>query len=254
MDSFAPQNSRIEKEKFMKTAIITGASRGIGRAIAKAFALAGYSVIATYKSDKSAADSLEKELSGYDITFYQLDVSNFDAVNSFSTNLLKTRSVDVLINNAGIARQKLFTDVTPDEYREMMATNADGVFFVTQAIAKNMLKNHRGSIINISSMWGQVGASCEVDYSMAKAAVIGFTKALAKELGPSGITVNCIAPGVVETDMVKGLGEETLKALADETPLMRNGKPEEIAKLALFLAEDNFITGQIIGQNGGLVI
>jgi len=238
----------------MKTAVITGASRGIGRAIAKAFALAGYSVVATYNSDKDAADSLIKELDGCDITFCQLDVTDFDKVNSFSTELLKNRAVDVLINNAGIARQKLFTDVTPDEYRKMMATNADSVFFVTQAFARDMIKRHKGSIINISSMWGQVGASCEVDYSMSKAAVIGFTKALAKELGPSGITVNCIAPGVVETDMVKCLGEEVLKELADETPLCRNGKPEEIAKLALFLAEDNFITGQILAQNGGFVI
>lgn len=238
----------------MKTAVITGASRGIGRAIAKAFALAGYSVVATYNSDKDAADSLIKELDGCDITFCQLDVTDFDKVNSFSTELLKNRAVDVLINNAGIARQKLFTDVTPDEYRKMMATNADSVFFVTQAFARDMIKRHKGSIINISSMWGQVGASCEVDYSMSKAAVIGFTKALAKELGPSGITVNCIAPGVVETDMVKCLGEEVLKEIADETPLCRNGKPEEIAKLALFLAEDNFITGQILAQNGGFVI
>lgn len=234
-----------------KTVVITGGSRGIGRAMAIAFADAGYSVIATYNSDKVAADEVAK---GRDITFYQLDVSDYDAVNSFADEVLKTRSVDVLINNAGVARQKLFTDVTLDEYRKMMGTNADGVFFVTQAFSKNMIKNHRGSIINVSSMWGQVGASCEVDYSMAKAAVIGLTKALAKELGPSGITVNCIAPGVVETDMVKVLGEEVLKDLADETPLCRNGKPEEIARLALFLAEDNFITGQIIGQNGGLVI
>ena len=235
----------------MKTVVITGASRGIGRAMAIAFADAGYSVIATYNKDKAAADEVAK---GRDITFFQLDVTDFDAVNRFSTEVLKTRAVDVLINNAGIARQKLFTDVTLDEYREMMATNADSVFFVTQAFARGMIKRHRGSIINISSMWGEVGASCEVDYSMSKAAVIGFTKALAKELGPSGIVVNCIAPGVVETDMVKCLGDETLKELADETPLGRNGKPEEIARLALFLAEDNFITGQIIGQNGGLVI
>ena len=234
-----------------KTVVITGASRGIGRAMAIAFADAGYSVIATYNKDKAAADEVAK---GRDITFFQLDVTDFDAVNRFSTEVLKTRAVDVLINNAGIARQKLFTDVTLDEYREMMATNADSVFFVTQAFARGMIKRHRGSIINISSMWGEVGASCEVDYSMSKAAVIGFTKALAKELGPSGITVNCIAPGVVETDMVKCLGSEVLKELADETPLGRNGKPEEIARLALFLAEDNFITGQIIGQNGGFVI
>lgn len=235
----------------MKTAVITGASRGIGRAMAIAFADAGYSVIATYNKDKAAADEVA---SGRSIRFYQLDVSDFDAVNSFAQEVLKTCSVDVIINNAGIAGQRLFTDVSLDEYRKMMGTNADGVFFVTQAFARDMIKRHKGSIINLSSMWGQVGASCEVDYSMSKAAVIGFTKALAKELGPSGITVNCIAPGVVETDMVKCLGEDVLKELADETPLCRNGKPEEIAKLALFLAEDNFITGQIIGQNGGLVI
>ena len=219
--------------------------------MAIAFADAGYSVVATYNSDKASADAVAE---GRDITFYQLDVSNFDKVRQFAAEVLKTRDVDVLINNAGIARQKLFTEVTLDEYREMMGTNADGVFFVTQAFSKNMIKNHKGSIINVSSMWGEVGASCEVDYSMSKAAVIGFTKALAKELGPSGITVNCIAPGVVETDMVRVLGEDVLKDLADETPLCRNGKPEEIAKLALFLAEDNFITGQVIGQNGGMVI
>ena len=161
----------------MKTAVITGASRGIGRAMAIAFADAGYSVIATYNKDKAAADEVAK---GRDISFYQLDVSDFNAVNSFAEELLKTRSIDVLINNAGIARQRLFTDVTLDEYREMMSTNADGVFFVTQAFARDMIKNHKGSIINISSMWGQVGASCEVDYSMSKAAVIGLTKALAK--------------------------------------------------------------------------
>lgn len=235
----------------MKTAVITGASRGIGRAMAIAFADAGYSVIATYNKDKAAADEVA---SGRSIRFYQLDVSDFDAVNSFAQEVLKTCSVDVIINNAGIAGQRLFTDVSLDEYRKMMGTNADGVFFVTQAFARDMIKRHKGSIINLSSMWGQVGASCEVDYSMSKAAVIGFTKALAKELGPSGITVNCIAPGVVETDMVKALGDEVLKELADETPLCRNGKPEEIAKLALFLAEDNFITGQIIGQNGGFVV
>ena len=235
----------------MKTAVITGASRGIGRAMAIAFADAGYSVIATYNKDKAAADEVA---SGRSIRFYQLDVSDFDAVNSFAQQVLKTCSVDVIINNAGIAGQRLFTDVSLDEYRKMMGTNADGVFFVTQAFARDMIKRHKGSIINLSSMWGQVGASCEVDYSMAKAAVIGFTKALAKELGPSGITVNCIAPGVVETDMVKVLGDEVLKELADETPLCRNGSPEEIAKLALFLAEDNFITGQIIGQNGGFVV
>ena len=235
----------------MKTAVITGASRGIGRAMAIAFADAGYSVIATYNKDKAAADEVAL---GRNIRFYQLDVSDFDAVNSFAQEVLKTCSVDVIINNAGVAGQRLFTDVSLDEYRKMMGTNADGVFFVTQAFARDMIKRHKGSIINLSSMWGQVGASCEVDYSMSKAAVIGFTKALAKELGPSGITVNCIAPGVVETDMVKCLGEDVLKELADETPLCRNGKPEEIAKLALFLAEDNFITGQIIGQNGGYVV
>ena len=235
----------------MKTAVITGASRGIGRAMAIAFADAGYSVIATYNKDKAAADEVAL---GRNIRFYQLDVSDFDAVNSFAQEVLKTCSVDVIINNAGVAGQRLFTDVSLDEYRKMMGTNADGVFFVTQAFARDMIKRHKGSIINLSSMWGQVGASCEVDYSMSKAAVIGFTKALAKELGPSGITVNCIAPGVVETDMVKVLGDEVLKELADETPLCRNGSPEEIAKLALFLAEDNFITGQIIGQNGGYVV
>lgn len=240
-----------------KKAVITGASRGIGRSIAKAFARAGYTVVANYLNNDEAANSLKTELEGFDVSLYKADVSDPKEAFKMAKDITRDFGVpDVLVNNAGIARQRLFCDITPDEYRKMMATNADSVFFVTQAFAKGMINRHSGRIINISSMWGQVGASCEVDYSMSKAAVIGFTKALAKELGPSGITVNCIAPGVILTDMTEHLGKETLDALAQDTPLCKNGTPEDVSSAALFLASDGaaFITGQTICPNGGFVI
>ena len=167
-----------------------------------------------------------------------------------------TPFVDVLINNAGISQIKLFSDITEDELKRMFGVNMFGTFFMTQELLSDMIHKKQGKIINISSMWGEVGASCEVHYSASKSAVIGFTKALAKELAPSGITVNCITPGVIETDMNAVLGAEEREELIGEIPLMRMGKPCEVANLALFLAscDADYITGQIIGISGGMVI
>ncbi len=165
-------------------------------------------------------------------------------------------SVGILVNNAGVAQQKLFTDISPSEWRDMMSVHLDGTFYCCREFLPAMIKRHSGAIINISSMWGQVGGSCEVHYSAAKAGVIGLTKALAKEVGPSGIRVNCVAPGVVRTDMLRDFSEEDLQILADDTPLMRLGTPEDIAETVAFLAsvKASYITGQIIAPNGGYVI
>ena len=164
--------------------------------------------------------------------------------------------VDILINNAGIAQQKLFTDLTEEDWDRMFDVDVKGVFHCCQCALPRMIRRQQGKIINISSMWGQVGASCEVHYSAAKAAVIGLTKALAKELGPSQIQVNCIAPGVIDTDMNAAFDEETMQSLKDETPLGRLGTPKDIAKAALFLASEQseFITGQVLGVSGGMIV
>jgi 3-oxoacyl-[acyl-carrier protein] reductase len=164
--------------------------------------------------------------------------------------------IDVLVNNAGIAMQKLFTDTSDSEWNNMLATNLNSVFYCAKAVAPAMIREHRGCIINIASMWGEVGASCEVAYSAAKAGVIGFTKALAKELGPSGIRVNAISPGVIMTDMMAGFSDDDVAALREETPLCTLGAPEDIARSAVFLASDRarYISGQVLGVNGGMVI
>ena len=240
-------------------ALVTGASRGIGAACARRFAHAGYSVAILYRSRADLAESLCRELiaAGQDAFCLQADVADrnqiFSAVN---TVLERYRRIDVLINNAAIAQQMLFTDITEEDWDRMFAVNVKGAFHCTQAVLPGMISRKGGSIVNISSMWGQVGASCEVHYSASKAAVIGMTQALAKEVGPSGIRVNCIAPGVIQTDMNAHLDSETLDALADETPLMRIGTPDEIARAALFLCGEgaSFITGQVLGVNGGFII
>ena len=241
---------------FIKTVLITGASRGIGAKTAQAFAEEGYSVIINYNKSEKQAKALADELSkkyNTNCAPYKCDVSDSRAVAEMFE---KVGFVDVLVNNAGISEQKLFTDITDDDWRKMTAVNLDGVFYCCREALKGMIKRKSGSIINISSMWGEVGASCEVHYSASKSAVIGLTKALAKETALSNIRVNCIAPGVIATDMMKGFDEKTLKALAEETPLQRLGTPEDVANTAVFLAGERagFITGQVISVNGGFVI
>lgn len=238
-----------------KTVLITGASRGIGRACAKLFCENGYNVIANYLNSENEMNSL---VSGFENIFsVRADVSDEHQV-AHMVELANRRfgDIDVLINNAGIAMQKLFTDTEKGEWDRVFDVNVGGVFNCCREVAHGMIRNHRGKIINISSIWGVTGASCEVAYSASKAAIIGLTKALAKELGPSGICVNCIAPGVIETDMNRSLDAETIESLIDETPLQTIGKPQDVASTALFLASDesSFITGQIIGVNGGFVI
>lgn len=238
----------------MKTVLITGASRGIGAASARLFKQHGYNVIINYNNSRAKAELLAKELGA---TAIKADVSDKTQVENMFSEIEKTfGGVDVLVNNAGISKIKLFSDITEDEWDRMFDVNVKGMFNCTQAVLGYMIHNKCGKIINISSMWGITGASCEVHYSASKAAVIGFTKALAKELGPSGICVNCVAPGVVKTDMCKDLTNEDIDVLKEETPLERIGEPEDIAKTILFLAENSgdFITGQVISPNGGLVI
>lgn len=237
-----------------KTVLITGASRGIGRECAKAFAAAGYNVAAVYNKSEDAALSLKAE-TGCEI--FRCDVSDCKAAHD-TLNAVRSLfgGADVLINNAGIAEQALFSDITEQMWDNMFNVNVKSVYNFTHAALPYMIHNKYGRIINISSMWGQVGASCEVHYSAAKAAVIGFTKALAKETGLSGITVNCIAPGVIDTDMNAHLDSETMEYLKEETPMNRIGTPEDIARTALFLADEkaDFITGQVIGVSGGFII
>ncbi len=237
-----------------KTVLITGGSRGIGRAASLLFAKNGYDVIICYAKDGKAAQKVADETGAAAL---QADVSDSGAVEKMF-NLIKSRynRLDVLINNAGIAQQKLFTDITEDEWDRMFNVNVKGMFNVCKHAVPMMIHEKKGKIINVSSIWGLVGASCEVHYSASKAAVEGFTKALAKELGPSGIQVNCIAPGVIETEMNKNLSPDCLNSLAEDTPLGRVGQAEEIAKVMLFLASEggDFITGQTISPNGGFVI
>lgn len=238
-----------------KTAIITGASRGIGRETCRLFAKSGYNVIINYNSSEKEAEKLQKEIGDGSSMIFKADVSDRDAVFEMCRAAFeKFGSVDVLVNNAGIAAQKLFTDVTEEEARRMMDVNYFGAFFASQAVIPYMLKKHCGAIVNISSVWGVTGGSCEVNYSASKAALTGLTKALAKELGPSGIRVNAVAPGIIETDMMFSLSEEERAELYNETPLCRFGSAEDVAKSVLFLAEHDFITGQILGVNGGFFI
>ena len=246
---------------YMKNVLITGASGGIGAALCVAFAKAGNNIAVHYNKNREHAEKLAYILAdsyGVKAVAIQADVADRESVNAMfdeiTTNL---GSIDILINNAGIAQQKLFTKLTQSDWNAMLGVNLDGVFNCTQeALKRYMLPNHRGDILNISSMWGQVGASCEAHYSAAKAGVIGLTKALAKELGLSNIRVNCIAPGVVMTDMMKGFDDNTVAALKEETPLNTLGTPKDIADAAVFLCSDKarFITGQVLGVNGGFVI
>lgn len=242
-----------------KTAVITGASRGIGRAIALSFAKNGYNIAAVYNKSEEAANILKNEIEAFggSVKLYKADVAVSDEVKKAVEQILTDFSTtDVLVNNAGIAHFGLVTDVSEDEYDRIMDVNMKGTFLFTKGILPNMIHNKNGVIINISSMWGQVGASCEAVYSASKAAVIGYTKALAKEVGPSGIRVNCISPGVIDTDMMADFDEQTKVELCEETPITRLGTAEDIANAVEFLASEkaSFITGQVISVNGGFVV
>lgn len=237
----------------MKTALITGGARGIGAACVQAFAKNGYAVVFGYRQNHAAARAIEQALPG--TTGICADISDpGQAANLIMQTESRLGHIDVLVNNAGIAQQKLFTDITDDDWKAMMNTNAGGTFACCQAALPGMIRRQSGSIINISSMWGVTGAACEVHYSASKAAVIGLTKALAKEVGPSCITVNCIAPGVIDTDMNRHLDAETLRSLTEETPLQSIGSPDDVAQCALYLAQAGFVTGQVICVDGGMTI
>lgn len=242
-----------------KTVLITGASRGIGRATAKLFAESGYNVLINYNKSEEEAYDLYNSLKdrGYSVSIFKADVSNKFEVDLMINHCIGIfGKIDILVNNAGITQSKLFTDITDEDWKEMMDTNLNGIFYTTQKALQYMLPEMSGKIINISSIWGMVGGSFEVHYSTSKAAIIGMSKALAKELGPSNIQVNVIAPGVIQTDMLNDIDEDIIDTLREETPLMRLGTPEDIANCVLFLASEksNFITGQVISPNGGFVI
>lgn len=208
---------------------------------------------------KDQAEVLAEELAalGVPVKVYVCDVAQREQVQAMTAAFLRDFDrIDVLVCNAGIARQELFTDITEASWREVMGVDLDGVFYCAQAVLPDMLHRKAGKIITLSSMWGQVGASCEVAYSTAKAGVIGLTKALAKELGPSGITVNCVAPGVIDTEMNGNLPQDIKDELAEETPLERLGTPEDVAQAVWFLASSagDFFTGQVLAPNGGFLI
>ncbi len=242
-----------------KAAIVTGASRGIGRKTAELFAHNGYNVLINYNHSQTEAEELQKQLKqeGSQTEIFRANVGIYEEARQMvDFCLAKFGTVDILVNNAAISQAKLFTDITPAEWQEMMQVILNGVFNCTQNAVREMIHQKRGKIINLSSIWGITGASCEVHYSTAKAGIIGFTKALAKELGPSNIQVNCVAPGVIQTDMLSGYTEDDLEELRQETPVKRLGTTEDVAQLVLFLASEkaNYITGQVISPNGGFLV
>ena len=233
----------------MRRVLVTGGTRGIGRAVAEAFLQRGDRVLFLYRKSEEQAEELRQ----LGAVGYRCDLSDLSALKETCKRILAEEgSVQVLVNNAGIAQFSLLHEVTDEMWEAVRSVNYDAPFYLTRAFLPGMIRQKYGRILNISSMWGQVGASCEVAYSAAKAGVIGFTKALAKEVGPSGITVNCIAPGVVDTEMNAGLSGDTRKELKEETPLGRLGTPLDVAKACIFLSSEDgaFITGQVLGVNG----
>ena len=239
-----------------KTVLITGGSRGIGAAAVRAFAQAGYAVALNYCRSRDAALRLAEELTaqGHTVLPVQADVSDPDQVRHMVDNVLDNFcQLDILICNAGTAWRGLLCDLTDQDWHRLRGTDLDGVLYCCRAVYRHMVSRKHGRILTVSSMWGRSGASCEAAYSAAKAGVIGLTQALARELGPSGITVNCVAPGVIDTEMNAGLTPEDLQALSEETPLGRLGTPEDVARALLFLAspEAGFLTGQVLGVDGG---
>lgn len=242
-----------------KIALVTGSSRGIGRAIAAQLARQGWAVCINYIERRDCAESLAAQLTaeGCRVMTCQADVADREAVNAMVRRVEETFGpVSLLVNNAGIAGQCLFQDVTPEMWRRYFGVNVDGAYHTIQAVLPPMLHRHAGCIVNISSIWGVRGASCEATYSATKHAIIGLTRSLAAELGPTGIRVNCVAPGVVKTDMLDALPPEALPQLAEDTPLGRLGTPEDIAQAVCFLADDraSFITGQVLTADGGFLL
>ena len=240
-----------------KVVIVTGASRGIGRNIAKELSIKGYQVIANYNKSEKEMFKLKQELldKNINIDIFKADVSKREEVQKLIEYVIKKyKKIDILVNNAGISQIKEFTQITDEDWNKMINTNLNSVFYMTQETCKNMIQNKCGCIINISSIWGITGASCEVHYSVSKAGIDAMTKALAKELGPSNIRVNSIAPGIIDTDMNKELSQEELKEIKEEIPLEKIGKTIDIEKCIEWLIEDNYTTGQIISINGGWII
>jgi len=238
----------------MKTVLITGASRGIGAACARKFAAEGFRVAINYNHSKAQAEALAAELGGIAV---QADVADPAQVREMVDTVLdKFCQLDTLVCNAGVAHLGLLSDMTDEQWRRVFAVNVDGVFHCCRAVIPHFVHYKQGQIVTVSSMWGQVGASCEAAYSASKAAVIGLTRALAKELGPSGITVNCVAPGLIDTEMNQNLAPQELAVVVEETPLGCVGTAGQVADAVCFLAGEQarFITGQVLAVNGGLVI
>ena len=241
-----------EKNIVNKVVVVTGGARGIGAEIVKFLAKLGYKVVLNYNKSESYAQDVKKELN--DVEIFKADVSKKEEANALiDFAIKKKKKIDVLINNAGIAQTKLFTEITDEDWNNIIGTNLNSAFYCSREAVKNMIHNKSGLIINISSIWGITGASCEVAYSTSKAAINGFTKALAKELGPSNIRVNAIAPGIINTEMNSYLSKDELKNIKEEIPLEKIGDPVDIAKCVKWLIEDNYTTGQIISINGGWI-
>lgn len=237
-----------------KIIIVTGTSRGIGKEIAKTLAKEGHTVIANYNKSEKEAQKLKEELKkeNKEIEIYKADISKEEEIKKMvEYTIKKYKKIDILINNAGIDKIQLSTEVTKKDWDEIINTNLYGTFYITQQVTKNMIQNKKGKVINISSIWGQIGASMEVVYSISKAGVDGLTKALAKELGPSGIQVNSIAPGFIQTEMNAEYNKKELEEIKYEIPLQKLGECEDIARCIKWLIEDKYVTGQIIAINGG---
>ena len=238
----------------MKTAFVIGGSRGIGRAIVELFASEGYLVAFTYKNSEKEAANLASSTGS--LAIKADSGSEPEIISAVKTCISELGHIDCLVNNVGVSALSLFTETSLAEWNRIFSINLNSAFVYSREVAPLMISAHYGRIINIGSMWGISGASCEVAYSASKAALHGMTKALAKELGPSGVTVNAIAPGLIDTDMNSSLDKSAIEAIVDDTPLMRIGKPSDVAELALFLASDkaSFITGEVISVNGGFLI
>lgn len=240
-----------------KVVVVTGGSKGIGAEIVKTLANEGYKIVLNYNKSEESAKKIQEELlnKGIKIEIFKADVSKREESKKLiKFTIEKFNTIDILINNAGIAQEKIFTDITDTDWNYMLQNNLNSAFYCTQEVVETMIHNKKGCIINISSIWGITGASCEVAYSTTKAAINGFTRALAKELGPSNIRVNAIAPGIIDTQMNSNLTAEELENIKNEIPLEKIGKPKDIAKCVKWLIEDEYTTGQIISINGGWYI